>query len=191
MSCPSTIAEGIAKDCAAINAATGVNKDLILVNFSEYDNIGTLDSGNIETDDTNNNEGGLSEIKLKTGATQHIFEGTDYSVIPSVSGEVRDDGDTWYLHSIGFTIYSKNSLARTTIQNLGNSRVIAIAVDRSTGLFELFGAEHGLKISELTREYVGSQNANFYQATISTPDVAAVRESSVGYLSHLITTATA
>lgn len=189
MSCDQAIDAGVPKDCDAIKGAVGVEKDLILVNFDEFDGKSTLDAANIEADDTNGNEGGLSAIKLLTGAVQYVFEGTDYSVKPTVNGELREDGDTWYLHAIGFMAYSKTSVTRTTLEKLGRSRVIAIVVDRSTGLYELFGAEHGLKISELTREYVGNQNGNFYTASIATPDVAAVRESNLGYLSSLIETA--
>lgn len=190
MSCARTISAGVPKDCAAINAATGVNKDLILVNFEEYDNVATLADSNFEADDTNNNKDGLTAIHLKSGATQHTFEGTDYSVMPTVTSENRDDGDAWFLHSIAFTVYSKSSETRKVLRDLSNSKVIAIVIDRSTGLYELFGAEHGLKMSELSREYVGNQNSNFYPLTIATPDVAVVRESNLGYLSHQITVAT-
>lgn len=187
--CSDLITAGIELDCDTINAAVGVDKDLILVNYEDFDAAATKDASNVEADDANKNEGGLSDIKLKTGAIQYIFEGTDYSVIPNVVAEVKDDGNIWYLHSIAFTVYSKRSKDRQTLIDLGNSRVIAIAIDRSTGLYELFGADQGLKLSAVERAYVGSQNSNFYTVTLATPDIAVIRESSIGQLAVSIDTA--
>lgn len=187
--CSDLITSGILLDCDTINAAVGVDKDLILVNYEDFDAAATKATANIEADDTNGNIGGLTAIKLKTGAVQHIFEGTDYSVVPNVTAEVKDDGNIWYVHSIAFTVYSKKAADRQTLVDLGNSRVVAIAVDRSTGLYELFGADQGLKLSAVERAYVGSQNSNFYTVTLATPDIAIIRESSIGLLSVGIETA--
>lgn len=186
--CASKITSGIVKDCKTINAPIGVEKDLILVNYDEYDRLKTLAEANqIETPDAEN-EGGLTAIFLKTLATQYVFEGTDYSVIPNVTAEVRELGDAWYLHSIVFTVYNKTSKARKVIENLGQSKVVAICVDRSTGLYELFGSDQGLKITALERAYTGAQNSNFYTVTIATPDIAVVRESTVGMLALSVVT---
>lgn len=182
MSCEDVISAGIVKDCNSINASVGVDKDLILVNYEEFDYEATFDAANREADDTNNNLDGLTAIKLKTGATQYTFEGTDYSVIPTITSEVKEDGDSWFLHSIAFTIYSKKATDRKVIESLGLSKVVAIAIDRSTGLYELFGAEQGLKVSALERAYIGSQQSNFYSVTIATPDIAVIRESQLGEL---------
>lgn len=187
--CTGLIVSGIALNCDDINAAVGVGKDLILVNYSDFDRALTLAAGNIEADDTNGNIEGLTTIFLKTGAVQYVFEGTDYSVQPNVASETKEDGNSWYIHSILFTSYNKDSSARNVIEDLGQSNVVAIAVDRSTGLYELFGADQGLKLSALERAYVGTQTSNFYQVTLATPDIAVVRESSVGLLSVGITTA--
>ena len=187
--CTSTITAGISLDCADINAAVGVNKDLILVNYDDFDRVATLGVANIEADDTNGNVGGLTNIELKSGATQYTFAGTDYSVQPTVSGEVKEDGNTWFLHSLVFTAYNKGAEARAVIEDLAWSKVIAIAVDRSTGLYELFGADQGLKISAIERAYVGTQTSNFYQITLATPDIAVVRESSLGLLAVNVNTA--
>ena len=162
---------------------------MILVNYEDFDRAATLLEANRETDDTNGNDCGLTNIELKQGAIQYIFEGTDYSVIPNVTAEVREDGNTWYIHSIAFTVYNKTAEARKILQDLGQSRVIAIAVDRSTGLYEIFGADQGLKLSGLERAYVGSQTSNYYTVTIATPDVAVVRESTIGELAVGINTA--
>ena len=41
------------------------------------------------------NESGLTNIELKTDTSAtRIFEGTDYSVVPNVAPEVREDGDS-------------------------------------------------------------------------------------------------
>lgn len=188
--CDGLIISGISKDCNTINAPVGVERDLILVNYDDFDRTATLLTANRETDDTNFNIGGLTNIELKVGTVQYIFEGTDYSVIPNVTTELRDDGDSWFLHSIAFTVYSKRAKDRKTLEDLGESKVVAIAVDRSTGLYELFGADQGLKLSGLERAYTGTQNSNFYTVTIATPDVAVVRESTIGELAVNINTAT-
>lgn len=62
MSCFEEITAGIAKDCNSINAAVGVDKDLILVNYEDFDKTATLLAANVEADNTNNNEGGLTNI---------------------------------------------------------------------------------------------------------------------------------
>ena len=191
MSCYDSIDSGILKNCDSINAAVGVDKDLILVNYDDFDKAKTYLPANIEADNTNNNEGGFTNIELKLGAVQHVFEGTDYSVIPNVTTEVKDDGDAWFVHSIAFTVYSKLAKDRKTLEKLAGSRVIAIAVDRSTGLYELFGADQGLKLSGLERAYTGSQNSNFYTVTLATPDIAVIRESSIAQLAVNIVTAVA
>lgn len=187
--CASKIISGIVKDCKTISAPIGVEKDLILVNYDDFDRLGTLEDANIIITPDAPNEGGLTAIKLKPEATQYVFEGTDYSVIPSVTAEIKELGDAWYLHNIIFTVYNKTAKARKVIEDLGNSRVVAICIDRSTGLYELFGADQGLKISALDRQYTGSQSSNFYTVTIATPDIAVVRESSIGKLAISVETA--
>lgn len=187
--CDGVITGGIVKDCATINAPVGVDKDLILVNYDDFDRALTLDVANIEADNTNNNEGGLTNIELLIGTVQHIFEGTDYSVIPSVTTEVKEDGNAWFIHSIAFTVYSKLAKDRKILEDLAESRVIAIAIDRSTGLYEIFGADQGLKLSGLERAYTGTQNSNFYTVTIATPDIAVIRESTIANLAVNINTA--
>lgn len=187
--CSDLITSGIALDCDSINAAVGVDKDLILVNYEDFDAAATKDASNREADDTNNNLDGLTAIELKTGAVQYIFEGTDYSVVPSVTAEVKEDGNTWFLHSIAFTVYSKLAKDRKVLETLAYGRVIAIAIDRSTGLYELFGLDQGLKLNGVERAYTGSQNSNFYTVTLATPDVAVIRESNIGELAVSINTA--
>jgi hypothetical protein len=285
MSCTTIITSGIDKDCATINAAIGVEKDLILVNYVDFDKTKTFEPSNressgvaevaslsisgsvttagnvtitlngvatniavalsdtptqvstkiragvftgwttggtgttvtftsntigtktdavysegttgatgvmttpIQGEDASSNAKGLKNIFLKFGAEQHVFEGTEFSVIPSIIPAVKDDGSgTWYDHQILFTVYSKRATDRKTIEALAGSRVIAIAVDRSTGLYELFGADLGLKVSTIVRPYTGAQNSNFYQVTLLTPEIDIVKESGLGELSALITT---
>ena len=187
--CNDLIIDGILKDCDTIKGAVGVEKDLILVNYADFDKDATLLTR--EADDTNNNEGGLTAIELKVGAVQHVFEGTDYSVMPTVTGEVNDWGDTWYIHSLLFTVYNKTAKARKVLEDLGQSRVVAIVVDKSTGLYEIFGIDQGLKISANERAYVGGQTSNYYTVTIATPDIAVVRESTLAELAVGINTAVA
>jgi len=180
--CASVITEGIGLNCEDINAAIGVDKDLMLINYDDFDRINTLATGNFEANDDNLNNGGLTDIFIKSGAVTHTFQGTDYSVQPSVSSEIKEDGNSWFIHSVLFTAYNKSAEARAVIEDLGSSKVVAVCVDRSSGLFELFGAEQGLKLSAVERAYTGTQTSNFYQVTLATPDVAVVRESSLGLL---------
>ena len=188
MSCIYTLAAGVPLVCADINAKIGVGKDLILVNYDNFDLATTL--GTIEADNTNNNEEGLTNINLLVGTVQHVFEGVDYSVIPTVSPEIKEDGAVWFSHSILFTAYSKTAKTRKVIESLGGAKVIAIAVDRSTGLYELFGADQGLTMSGAERPYTGSQKSNFYDVTLTTPEIGIVKESSMGLLAVNIVTAT-
>lgn len=187
MSCITGILSGIAKDCSTVNAAIGVEKDLILVNYKDFDKKKTLEILNRETVGTNIK--GLKNIFLKLGAKKNVFEGTEFSVNPSIIPEIKEDGSgTWYQHQILFTIYSKKATDRKTIEALAGSRVIAIAVDRSTGLYELFGMDLGLKVSTIERPYTGAQNSNFYQVTLLTPEIDIVKESGLAELAGLLTT---
>jgi hypothetical protein len=182
MSCSTVILNGIARDCNTVSASIGADKDLILVNYDSFQLTPTKALANRQLDDTYFNKDGLTSIFLKTTAMQHVFSGTDYSVIPSVTSEIKEDGNTSFVHSISFTVYSKLAKDRKTLEALANSRVIAITKDRSTGLLELFGMYQGLKLSAIERVYVGTQNSNFYTVTIATPDIAVVREPSLGEL---------
>ena len=188
MACIYTLAAGVPLVCADINAQVGVGKDLILVNYNDFDLATTL--ATIEADNTNNNEEGLTNINLKVGATQHVFEGTDYSVVPTIAPEVKEDGAVWFSHSILFTAYSKTAKTRKIIESLGGAKVVAIAVDRSTGLYELFGADQGLTMTGAERAYIGSQKSNFYDVTLSTPEIGIMKESTIGHLAVNIITAT-
>ena len=188
--CDGLITGGIDFNCDNYNAPIGVDKDLILVNYDEFDRIATLDAANREADDTNGNEGGLTNIELKLGAVQNVFEGRDYSIVPTVTSEIRENsGDSWFMHSIAFIAYNKAAKARKTLEKLAQSKVVAIVVDKSTGLYEIFGIDQGLKISAVERTYVGGQNGNFYSVTIATPDISVVRESTTGELATAINTA--
>lgn len=187
--CTRIILQGIDLDCNVFTEAIGADKDLILVNYADFDRDATIATLNRELTDANGNIEGLTAIKLKTGAIQYVFEGTEYSVVPSIKTSLKEDGDAWYDHSLAFTSYSKKAKDRKTLEALGGSRVIAITVDRSTGLYELFGMDQGLKISGVERAYTGSANSNFYAVTLVTPELAVVKERTMGELAVSIVTA--
>lgn len=182
MSCTTSIIDGVELDCKALNAAIGSDKDLILVNYKDFDKEATLAIGNREIDDVNNNLDGLTSVILKTGALQYTYKGTDYSVVPTVTPEIKEDGDIWYIHQILFTAYSKLAKDRKTLEELDGALVIAIVKERSTGLYEVFGIDQGLKVSSIERTYIGSQNSNFYQVTLLTPEIVVCKESTLGEL---------
>ena len=186
MACTNFILEGITKDCEADISPIGVDKDLILIEYKYFDLESTRLLSNREVDNSNNNYKGLSNIVLKDGAVLNVFEGVEYSVIPSIIPQAREDGVIRYQHSINFTVYSKSSKDREILTNLSKLKVIAVAKDTSTGLFELFGMEQGLRLSGIERSYVGSINSNYYSVTIATPDYYVVKETNIGELSvHL------
>jgi hypothetical protein len=183
MACTNFILEGISRDCESDNAIIGVDKDLILIDYKFFDLAATKLQANREANNLNNNYKGLTNIALKDGAVLNVFEGVDYSVIPSVTPQAREDGSMRYQHSIGFTVYSKTARDRETLISLSKIKVVAVVKDLSTGLYELFGMEQGLRVSGIERSYVGSINSNFYSVTISTPDYYIVKESTIGELS--------
>jgi len=186
MACTNFILEGITRDCEADTSQIGVDKDLILVEYKYFDLESTKLLSNREADNSNNNYKGLSNIVLKDGAVLNVFEGMEYSVIPSIIPQAREDGSMRYQHSINFTVYSKSSKDRETLTNLSKVKVIAVAKDLSTGLYELFGMEQGLRLSGIERSYIGSINSNYYSVTIATPDYYVVKETNIGELSvHL------
>lgn len=178
-----TILNGIQRDCDTIHSRIGVDKNLILINYADFDLEATLDSSNFEIDNTNRNIKGLSDIKLNPGAVLYTFEGTEYSVVPTVTPVPLENGTFNYTHSVAFTVYSKKSKDRDTLEQLSSSRVIAVTRDKSTGLYELFGATLGLRVSGIERTYTGSQNSNFYNVTLATPDIYVLAEPSLSKLS--------
>lgn len=183
--CTQVITAGITLNCDDINAAVGVEKDLYLVNYEDFNKEQTLATGNIDDGSTSGNTDGYVDIFIADpteGTGYFKFEGTDYSVQPTISSEVKEDGNTWYIHTLLFTVYNKESVARNVLEDLAWSKVVAIVVDRSTGWYELFGADQGLKVTTVDRAYVGTQTSNFYQVTLATPDIAVVREGNLGYL---------
>ncbi|AXQ66562.1 MAG: structural protein [Caudoviricetes sp.] len=182
MSCITEIIKGVGFDCATVNAAIGSNKDLILVNYKDFDKVATLAVGNREIDNLDENLDGLTSIILKPGALQYTFEGTDYSVIPTVTPEIKEDGDMSYIHQILFTVYSKLAKDRKVLEDLDGAKVIGIVRERSTGLYELFGIDQGLMVSAIERTYQGAQNSNYYQVTLLTPEKGIVKETSLGEL---------
>jgi len=182
MSCITEIVDGVVLDCNTINSPIGSDKDLILVNYEDFDREATLAPGNREVDDLNENIDGLTSVILKPGAVQYVFEGTDYSVVPTVTPEIKEDGDMWYAHQLLFTSYSKLAKDRKTLEDLSNSRVIGIVKERSTGLYEVFGIDNGLMVTSIVRNYQGEQKSNFYQVTIMTPEKGISKESTVGEL---------
>lgn len=182
MSCITEIVNGVELDCSTMSAPIGSDKDLILVNYKDFDKTATLAPGNREADDLNGNIEGLTSIILKSGALQYHYLGTDYSVVPTVTPEIKEDGDTWFSHQVLFTAYSKQAKDRKTLEDLDGATVIAIVKERSTGLYELFGMDQGLKVSSIERTYVGNQTSNFYQVTLLTPEIAIVKESGIGEL---------
>ena len=189
MGCPiRTLSAGIDYDCANSNAAIGSDKILEIVQHSYIDLAQTLpgDNSNTESDNTNGNEGGLTKVFLETGgaAETYDFKGTDYSVMPFATQEIKEDGDSWWVHGVTFTAYSKDSKTRNILEELTATRVVAIVTDRSTGLKEIFGLELGLKAVTIEREYLGSQNSNFYKVTLQTEDIGIIRENGIPKLTH-------
>lgn len=182
MSCITEIINGVELDCSTMNAAIGSDKDLILVNYKDFDKAATLAPGNREIDNLDGNLDGLTAVILKPLAIQYLFKGTDYSVVPTVTPEIKEDGDMWYTHQVLFTAYSKAAKDRKTLEDLDGSRVIAIVKERSTGLYEVFGIDQGLMVSSIERTYTGTQNSNFYQVTLLTPEIGIAKESTIGEL---------
>ncbi len=174
------LTSGIDKDCGNINAIIGVEKDLILVNYSDFDRDLTMSLRDV--DDSNGNKDGISIIQFYEGTVLYIFQGTEFSVNPSFKMTKGENNTTKYTHSIGFTVYSKSSATRNTLMELSGAHVLAIVVDRSTGLYEIFGADRGLYMGDLSRTYNGSQQSNFYSVGIETPPNSFLKESTMGEL---------
>jgi len=119
-------------------------------------------------------------------STNYFFDAVEHSVIPNVTSEQNDLGQTVYKHSITFTIFDKSASARKIIESLGNGLVIATVEDNVSGLKTAFGLEQGLALESVERQYIGSQASNFYKVTLSTPDIVALKESHVGMIYSLI-----
>ncbi len=171
------ITRGISLDCSSIYAPIGVEKDLIVANYSDLDKEATLNSR--ETDESNENLGGLTKIVFKEGSKIYLIKGRENSIAPKVSSEEREDGKKKYTHSLSFTVFSKRAYDKKSLEKFADSRVVAITIDKSTGLYELFGIDRGLEISSISREYTGSQNSNFYSISMSTPSRAKLKENSL------------
>jgi hypothetical protein len=180
------ITSGILKNCDSIYDTIGVDKDLILVNYIDFNSEITLSEENKVLDPQNINYRGISKIILNENAQTYVFEGSHNSVIPTVTNELREDNKMLYSHEVSFIAYSKKSEDRKIMESLSKSKVIAITKDLSTGLYELFGGKAGLTLKSISRQYSGSQNSNFYSITLATPEIAFLKEDTMGELSEKI-----
>lgn len=180
------ITSGILKNCDSIYDTIGVDKDLILVNYIDFNSEITLSEENKVLDPEGINYRGISKIILNENAKRYVFEGLNNSVIPSITSEEREDGKMMYSHEVSFIAYSKSSQDREIMESLSKSKVIAITKDLSTGLYELFGGKVGLSLKSISRQYTGSQNSNFYSITLGTSDIAVLKEDAMGKLSEKI-----
>jgi hypothetical protein len=182
----SLITSGIGIDCDfSVGKAVGVEKDLILGNYEDFKRELTL-SEERESDDTNNNKDGLRRVEFKDATVLHTFKGKQNSVVPGFSAQELEDGRIVYTHSLNFTVFNKTSEARHNLMNLSSARLVAITVDKSTGLFEIFGIDRGLKLNNISREYVGSQSSNYFQVSLTTPSQAVLKETRIPELTSEI-----
>ena len=180
------ITSGILKNCDSIYDIIGVDKDLILVNYVDFNVDLTLSKVNKVLESEDINYKGISRIILNANAQTYFFNGSYNSVAPTITPELREDNKMRYSHEITFIAYSKTAEDRKMMESLSKSKVIAITKDLSTGLYELFGAKVGLTFKSISRQYSGAQNSNFYSITLGTADTAILKEDTMGELSEKI-----
>ena len=134
--------------------------------------IGSLDD--IETVTYGATDTLITDITMKSGTQCWAFDGQKTSI--SASSELNPtDFAVYYNHIINMIVWDTSSIQKVSLQGLAGDDSFAIienANDTSHGdsIFEVFGLERGLNMSQNTRVNGGDDNGGGYGIILNTPE---------------------
>jgi hypothetical protein len=142
------IAEGVIIDCT-VRLIAGTMETVILVNYDDY-KLATVTPGSDPLSVTS-----VDFTPLLTGTYGFEFTGKKNSNDPLVESN-RGTYDLYYKHSLGMKIFSNDVATKRTLDDMGDSLVVAFVENKNSGTagdssFEIYGSQAGLEISQLNR----------------------------------------
>lgn len=151
MGCISNIAGAIIYDC--LGGAVGI-ADLLLINYSDIQSISV--------------SAGVATVALKpTGKpirVASIRKGANATEAP----RINENAPNAIEQAVNFTVYKKTTAENVFINNILNSRLVAVAKMVETGVYRIYGCNYGLEITGL--EESANENGGFTAITLTTPE---------------------
>jgi hypothetical protein len=161
MSCAS-ISAGYVLNCLT-PLTPGTEDDILLANYGDVEVDGiTLDVANPML---------VTNITMKEGKQFFKFEGQNMSVEPK-SRLVTSRYSRLYEHESRFKIFANDPATKLQVDKIIKGEVIAL-IKSKAGVWELYGREIGLKVSEMERDPNSADTGGAYDLLLKTPDTAA------------------
>lgn len=142
-------------------AVAGTAARIILMSHSDIDKSGSTVTDNV-----------ISVLKLKQGAKAYEVDSLPDATVgssPVTAGTYVNS----FQHSVTLRLFKKSEAAKTFINQLLNSKVVAIVENNDHGTtgetkYEVYGWESGLKITEMPATTEMTDGVA-YQATLASP----------------------
>lgn len=151
MGCISNITGAITYDC--LGGAVGI-ADLLLINYSDIQSISVT--------------AGVATVALtptgKTIRVASIRKGANATEAP----RINENAPNAIEQAVNFTVYKKTAAENIFVNNILNSRLVAVAKMVETGVYRIYGCNYGLEITGL--EESANENGGFTAITLTTPE---------------------
>lgn len=151
MGCISNIAGAITYDC--LGGAVGI-ADLLLINYSDIQSVSVT--------------AGVATVALtptgKTIRVASIRKGANATEAP----RINENAPNAIEQAVNFTVYKKTAAENIFVNNILNSRLVAVAKMVETGVYRIYGCNYGLEITGL--EESANENGGFTAITLTTPE---------------------
>lgn len=151
MGCISNITGAITYDC--LGGAVGI-ADLLLINYSDIQSVAI-------------NKGEATVTLTSTGKpvrVASIRKGANATEAP----RINENAPNAIEQAVNFTVYKKTTAENVFINNILNSRLVAVAKMVETGVYRIYGCNYGLEITGL--EESANENGGFTAITLTTPE---------------------
>ena len=151
MGCISNITGVITYDC--LGGAVGI-ADLLLINYSDIQSVSVT--------------AGVATVALtptgKTIRVASIRKGANATEAP----RINENAPNAIEQAVNFTVYKKTAAENIFVNNILNSRLVAVAKMTETGVYRIYGCNYGLEITGL--EESANENGGFTAITLTTPE---------------------
>ena len=151
MGCISNITGAITYDC--LGGAVGI-ADLLLINYSDIQSVSVT--------------AGVATVALtptgKTIRVASIRKGANATEAP----RINENAPNAIEQAVNFTVYKKTTAENIFVNNILNSRLVAVAKMVETGVYRIYGCNYGLEITGL--EESANENGGFTAITLTTPE---------------------
>lgn len=151
MGCISNITGAITYDC--LGGAVGI-ADLLLINYSDIQSISVSK--------------GVATVTLtptgKPIRVASIRKGANATEAP----RINENAPNAIEQAVNFTVYKKTVAENIFVNEILNSRLVAVAKMVATGVYRIYGCNYGLEITGL--EESANENGGFTAITLTTPE---------------------